>query len=248
MAVIGVVVVDVHVAFTDAFAALLSTSADLRVVGAAFDTASAVAAVRRLHPDVATVDLDLAGTDGVDVVAAVHALAPDLAITIVTGVKNPQRAITAIWSGATSWVAKEDSTTTLFDVLRRAAAGESSFPPALLGQILRTLVASGDSRSLRTGALSTLSQRESDVLLCLVEGLDRRATAERLHLSVNTVRTHIQNIFEKLGAHSTLEAVALAVSAGARRHCGHTEASTDRPRPGCHGLRKGHAAGAQGDC
>jgi len=133
MAVIGVVVVDVHVAFTDAFAALLSTSADLRVVGAAFDTASAVAAVRRLHPDVATVDLDLAGTDGVDVVAAVHALAPDLAITIVTGVKNPQRAITAIWSGATSWVAKEDSTTTLFDVLRRAAAGESSFPPALLG-------------------------------------------------------------------------------------------------------------------
>jgi len=57
---------------------------------------------------------------------------------------------------------------------------------------------------------------ESDVLLCLVEGLDRRATAERLHLSVNTVRTHIQNIFEKLGAHSTLEAVALAVSAGAR--------------------------------
>ena len=216
MAVIGVVVVDVQTTFTDAIAALLSTSEDLRVVGAAHDAASAITAVRRLNPDVVTVDLDFAGVESVDVVAAIHAAAPDLAITVVTGVKNPRDAITAIWSGATSWVAKEDTASTLFDVLRCAAAGGSSFPPVLLGQILRTLVAQGDPRRLGSGAFSALSRRESDVLLCLVEGLDRRETAKRLHLSVNTVRTHAQSIFAKLGAHSTLEAVALAVSAGVR--------------------------------
>ena len=223
MAVIGVVVVDVQTAFTDAITALLSTSEDLRVVGAAHDTASAIAAVQRLQPDVVTVDLGFAGGDGLDVVQAVHASAPDVAITIVTGVKNPRQALTAIWSGATSWVAKEDTATTLFDVLRVAAAGGSSFPPVLLGQILRTLVAQGDARRSGNGVLSELSPRESDVLLCLVEGLDRRETAERLHLSVNTVRTHAQSIFGKLGAHSTLEAVALAIAAGVRAPL--------RPRP-----------------
>lgn len=216
MAPIGVVVVDDQLAFTDAFAALLSTAEDLRVVGVAFDAASAVAAVRRLRPDVVTVDLELAGADGAAVVAEIHAAAPHLAITVVTGVNNPQRAITAIWNGATAWVSKEDSATTLFDVLRLAAAGESSFPPALLGQILRVLVARGDPRRLRSGPLAALTRREYEVLLCLVEGLDRKSTANRLHLSVNTVRTHVQSILVKLGAHSTLEAVAVAFAEGVR--------------------------------
>ncbi len=216
MAVIGVLVVDGHRAFTDAFTALLSTSEDLRVVGSALDAASAIAAVRRLRPDVVTVDLDLAGVSGADVVAAIHAAAPDLAITIVSSVANAPNAITAVCNGAMSWVAKEDTATTLFRVLRCAAAGGSSFPPALLGQILRTLVAQGDPQRMGSGAFASLSQRESEVLFCLIEGLDRRETAERLHLSVNTIRTHAQSIFAKLGAHSTLEAVALAVSAGVR--------------------------------
>lgn len=216
MAVIGVLVVDGHRAFTDAFTALLSTSEDLRVVGSASDAASAIAAVHRLRPQVVTVDLDLAGVHGADVVAAIHAAAPDLAITVVTSIDNALHAISAVCSGAMSWVAKEDTAATLFHVLRCAAGGGSFFPPVLLGQILRTLVAHGDPQRLGSGALAALSRRESEVLLCLVEGLDRRETAERLHLSVNTIRTHAQSIFGKLGAHSTLEAVALAVSAGVR--------------------------------
>lgn len=211
-----VLVVDDQPAFTDALAALLATEPSVHVVGVAFDAASAVAAARRLRPDVVTVDLEMGGADGAAVVAAIHAADPRAAITVVSGVVNPHRAIAAIWSGARAWVSKDDCAATLFDVVRRAAVGESCFPPALLGQVLQMLVADGAAHRPRPGRLASLTSREYDVLLCLVEGLDRKATADRLRLSVNTVRTHVQSIFAKLHAHNTLEAVAVALDEGVR--------------------------------
>lgn len=214
MAPLRVLVVDHHVAFADGLAALLSAADDLQLVGVASDASSAVAAAVRLRPDVVTVDVgDTADTA---VVAEIHAAAPRAAIAVLGSIGGPQRAISAIRGGATAWVSKEDSAATLFDVLRGAAAGESYFPPAILGDVLRVLVADYDPRQARHGRLAPLTPREHDVLLCLVEGLDRRTCAKRLHMSVNTVRTHVQNLFSKLEVHTTLEAVAVALAEGVR--------------------------------
>lgn len=208
-----VFVLDGQPAFADALAALFSRAEDLQVVGAASDLAVAVPAIRQLRPDVVTVDVD---ADRADVVALVHEAHPRAAIVVVTTAENPRQALQAIWSGATAWASKTNCAQDLLDVVRIAANGNSSFPPQLLGGVLRELVGPGGPLPVRTGALAALTPREHDVLLCLVEGLDRKACAERLHLSVNTVRTHVQSMFAKLDVHNTLEAVAAALDAGIR--------------------------------
>ncbi|MDX6253785.1 MAG: hypothetical protein QOJ11_119 [Frankiales bacterium] len=206
-------VLDEQPAFADALAALLSTAEDLHVVGAASDLTVAMPMIRALRPDVVTVDVD---GGRVDVVAQVHEAYPRAAVVVVTTADSPRRAIQAIWSGATAWASKTNCAQDLLDVVRIAANGESYFPPQLLAGVLRELVGPGGPIPQQRGALATLTPRENDVLLCLVEGLDRKASAQRLRLSVNTVRTHVQSLFAKLHVHNTLEAVAVALDAGVR--------------------------------
>jgi NarL family two-component system response regulator LiaR len=223
-----VFVVDEQPAFADALAALLSTAEDLRVVGSASEPAVAVAAIRALRPDVVTVDVD---GGRVDVVAQVHEACPRAAIVVVTTTDSPRQAVQAIWNGATAWASKTNPAQDLLDVVRIAADGHSSFPPELLAGVFRELVGPGGPIPRQRGALAALTPREHDVLLCLVEGLDRKASAKRLRLSVNTVRTHVQSLFAKLHVHNTLEAVAVALDAGIRppsTASGHSVASSSR--------------------
>jgi DNA-binding NarL/FixJ family response regulator len=207
------VVVDEQQAFGEALAALLSTAPDLQVVAVCSDLTSAVAQVRRLRPRVITVDVT-GGSAGA--VARLHEAHPDAAVVVVTGCESGCLALQAIWNGATAWASKNDGAAALFEVIRIAAEGGSWFPPHVLNEVLRELAGTPGTRLLQPGPLGALTPREFDVLCCLVEGLDRKASARRLVLSVNTVRTHVQSLFSKLGVHNTLEAVAVALDAGLR--------------------------------
>jgi DNA-binding NarL/FixJ family response regulator len=95
-------------------------------------------------------------------------------------------------------------------VIRGVARGETWLPPAESGNVLRLLMAERQQQEDNDGLLAALTPREREVLACLAEGAGRREVAERLHLSANTVRTHLQNLMAKLGVHSTLEAVAMS--------------------------------------
>jgi DNA-binding NarL/FixJ family response regulator len=102
----------------------------------------------------------------------------------------------------------------LLVAIRGAPHGHSWFPPAMLGRMLPLLARNG-AADRDDEPLAALTDRERQVLECMVDGLDRRAIAARLCLSVNTVRTHVQAVLAKLQVHSSLEAVALALAAGA---------------------------------
>jgi DNA-binding NarL/FixJ family response regulator len=95
-------------------------------------------------------------------------------------------------------------------VIRGVARGETWLPPTEAGDVLRLLLQDQERRRDNNRLLSSLTPREWEVLTCLAEGAGRREVAEQLHLSANTVRTHMQNIMAKLGVHSTLEAVAIS--------------------------------------
>jgi DNA-binding NarL/FixJ family response regulator len=107
-------------------------------------------------------------------------------------------------------VRKNESLQYLLQVIRGVARGETWLPPAETGQVLGYLMADQDRRQDNDRLLAALTPREREVLACLAEGAGRREVAEQLHLSANTVRTHLQNLMAKLGVHSTLEAVALS--------------------------------------
>ena len=95
-------------------------------------------------------------------------------------------------------------------MIRGVAKGETWLPPAAVGRVLRSLIQDQERRRENDELLAALTPREREVLTCLAEGAGRREVAERLHLSANTVRTHLQNLMTKLGVHSTLEAVAMS--------------------------------------
>ena len=108
--------------------------------------------------------------------------------------------------------AKGESLAYLLQVIRGVAAGETWLPPAQMGAVLRLLLQEQKQQRESDQLLASLTPREREVLACLAEGAGRRDVAERLNLSANTVRTHLQNLMAKLGVHSTLEAVAVTRS------------------------------------
>ncbi len=116
--------------------------------------------------------------------------------------------VAAIQAGANAWVRKDESGEHLLQVIGRVARGETWVPPSELGQVFRLLLSELE-RMHEEDPLAALTHRERDVLLHMAKGADRKEVAERLHLSVNTVRTHMQSLMAKLGVHSALEAVAV---------------------------------------
>jgi DNA-binding NarL/FixJ family response regulator len=212
VAVLSVLVVDDHAVFADALQARLSRESDLGPVQVAYGAAEARAKVTRTPPAVAVLDLLLAdGESGLDVAEAIRQTSPPTKIIILTAVESVGDVVTGLMLGVRAWLPKTIEVGHLVRVIKGVTVGEAWLAPALLGRVLTDLVAGACP-----DPLDGLTTRERQVLQCMVDGLTRAEIAQRLHLSVNTVRTHTQNVIAKLGAHSTLESVALALRKGLR--------------------------------
>jgi DNA-binding NarL/FixJ family response regulator len=124
--------------------------------------------------------------------------------------RDPEEIVRAIRAGADGWVGKDEPIARLIDVIRGVALGETLLPQDQTGEVLRLLARGRDRDEEGDGQLLTsLTDREREVLLCLAEGIRRGDVAKRLQISPHTVRTHLQNLMAKLGVHTTLEAVTL---------------------------------------
>jgi DNA-binding NarL/FixJ family response regulator len=209
---ISVFVIDQERTFTDALAARLEAEADVAVVAAVHSRTPAQSLIVARHADVILLDADLPDN------AAVH-LCEELAsrpeaphVVMLSCSSEPERIVAAMRAGAAAWVRKDASLEHLLRVVRGAARGETWLPPAETGKVLRLLMQDQDKQRENDGLLEALTPREREVLFHLADGAGRQDVAERLNVSANTVRTHLQNLMAKLGVHSTLEAVALTRS------------------------------------
>ena len=128
---------------------------------------------------------------------------------MLSAASDAQRIVAAVRAGVAAWVRKDESIDHLLRVIRGVARGETWLPPTELGGVLRLLIEDKDDRQDHDELLAALTPREREVLFHLVQGAGRKEVAERLQLSANTVRTHLQSLMGKLGVHSTLEVVAL---------------------------------------
>jgi DNA-binding NarL/FixJ family response regulator len=219
MTQISVVVVDGQRTFADALASRLAAEPGLSLVA----TAESAVAARRLlvgrQVDILLLDSGL--TDGLHLTSELACLRstsqPSLQVIMLGAVPEPARMVEAIRTGIAGWVPKEESIEQLLGAVRGVVRGETWFPGTVVGPILRLLIYERDERQASVEhPLGSLTPREREVLSFLVEGIGRREVAERMHLSANTVRSHLQNLMAKLGVHTTLEAVALARQAQPR--------------------------------
>jgi len=135
-------------------------------------------------------------------------------VVMLTCVEDVQRTVAAVRAGSVVWVSKDAPSSQLVEAVRVAVRGEGFMEPGLLADVLQELAAARGREEVGAEMLGHLTGRELEVLQCLVDGLDRAAIAQKMYLTTNTVRTHVQHTLGKLAAHSSLEAVAIA------RRCG----------------------------
>jgi len=201
-AVIRVLLVDDHQMVAESVRRGLEREGDMAIVGVLHSGNEVMAAVAGLSPDVVVLDFALPDTDGVAVTREVLADAPDTKILLLAGAGDEELVAAAVNAGCVGYLEKSMPFSDLAQGIRRANRGEFVLSAAQLSNVLRSQAGAPE--------VDLLTRRETEILGLMSEGMVNRVIADRLNVSVDTVRTHVQNILGKLGAHSRLEAVAEA--------------------------------------
>ncbi|HUR18783.1 MAG TPA: response regulator transcription factor [Acidimicrobiales bacterium] len=217
-----VLLVDDHRAFAEAVAFRLEYEPELEVVGVAASRADAESYLRTTAVDVLVVDLRLGAEDGLELASAARQAVPGLQVVVLSHVDDVALATAALRAGALSFLSTETTSHDLVAALKSAGRGEMWLAPAMLEAVIRHLLEAAQGAASWRPPFSLLTPREIEVLNCMARGMSCAAIAEQLSLSTHTVRSHVQNMLNKLNVHSGLEAVALARRAGV----------VDAPEPG----------------
>jgi two-component system, NarL family, nitrate/nitrite response regulator NarL len=163
--------------------------------------------------DVVLTDMGLPDKDGVELTRELKALYPDVRVILLTVFDEPARVLAAICAGADGYLLKSSTSQELIDQLDLVVRQGAPISTAIAGTVLR-LVREGNNERLGTRALPRdlgLTQRQLTVLSSLVEGLSYREIGERLAISIDTVRSHIRQIYAALQVHNVAEAVSYAL-------------------------------------
>jgi two-component system response regulator DesR len=184
-----------------ALSALLGLEPDFEVVAEVADGAAAVAAATGHRPDVALLDIEMPGMDGIEATARIHRALPGTRVLILTTFGRPGYLRRAMDAGARGFVVKDAPAADLAAAVRRVHAGETVVDPALA------------VASLGRGP-SPLTERECDVLRAAADGASVADIATRLHLSAGTVRNYLSNAIGKTGTRNRTEAAHTAQANG----------------------------------
>jgi DNA-binding NarL/FixJ family response regulator len=206
MGPIRVVIVDDHAMVAESLKRLLEAEHDMQVVALAVNVAGAIEAARMCQPDVMVMDYGLPDGDGVSATTLIRNELPRMKVLLLTGASSAEVVAAALDAGCVGYVEKTNAAASLTSAVRSVHAGEAVLPQAKLGSLL----ARGDVGGI-------LTKRERDILTRVESGASNKAIAAELTVSLNTVRTHVQSILKKLGAHSKLQAVSMAREQGVLR-------------------------------
>jgi DNA-binding NarL/FixJ family response regulator len=200
---VEVLIVEDHLAVRKGLELLLRDHG-MRIAGVAADVREARGLIERRRFDVALVDVALGEGSGIELVRELHADRPDARTVLYTGTSDPSLLEEAANAGAEGFVLKSAPPAELISAIETVAGGG-----AYVDTSLASVLASGVS----SAEVADLSGREREILDLLADGLTGEEAAEQLHLSPETVRTHVRNAMNKLGARTRVHAVALAIRA-----------------------------------
>ena len=205
---IRVLIVDDHDVVASSLSMVLQAEPDLRIVGRAGTIDGARRELVLTTPDVMVLDHRLPDGDGVAAIRELRALCPSMHVVMLTASTADHVLVAAIEAGVTGFLSKASGIDDLIAAVRAAAVGESVISPELMVRLVNR------AQPVNRGRQIPLTEREREVLALVAEGLSNAAIADRLGVSVHTVRNHIASLSGKLGAHSKLEALSIAVHQG----------------------------------
>jgi NarL family two-component system response regulator LiaR len=207
---IRIVVVEDHTLVREGVIAMLEAHDDFEVIGQTDNGRDAIDLVDSKEPDVVLLDLRLPGMDGLQVLREIKSRVPGTRVIVLTVHDEEGYVGEALRAGADGYMLKTITHQELAHAVRRVMQGEAMLHPAVAKKVLEEFAA------LTKGGRPTgqLSARERDVVKLLAQGMSNKQIARRLEIGVETVKTHVSSILEKLGAQDRTQAVVLALKRG----------------------------------
>lgn len=211
---VRVLLVDDHALFREGLAMIVAAQPDMQVVGEASDGLEAIVKAAALKPDLALLDIQMPGCDGLEAARQIKKARPETVIVMLTVRDDEEKLFEAIKNGAQGYLLKNIHANELVAMLRAALAGEAAITPRLAGRMLEEFRRLSTQAPATDGENVELSPRELDVLAQVAQGRTDKEIAASLSLSVHTVKTHLRSILGKLQVSGRREAARLARAKG----------------------------------
>jgi len=187
---------------------LISGSEGFQCVGAFEDCLDLLKNIVDTKPDVVLMDIQMPGINGIEAVRMLREKYPDLKILMQTIFEDNEKIFQSILAGASGYILKNTSPSRILDFIKETYEGGAPMSPSVATKVLKIVASQSTPETVNT---FNLSEREKEVLSCLVKGMSYKLIADACFISIDTVRGHIRNIYEKLHVHSKGEAIATAI-------------------------------------
>ncbi|MBA4407491.1 DNA-binding response regulator [bacterium] len=208
---IKVAIIEDNNTIREGLAALINGTTGYSCVGSYGDCESFLSKLSTLDVDVVLMDIGLPGMSGIDGIAKAKKIKPELNILMLTVYEDSQSVFKALCAGACGFLVKKTPPSRLLDAIKDASEGGAPMSSLIARQVINVF---RQSQGKAPEEKTNLSSREIEVLTSLSNGNNYQEIADRLFISVDTVRHHIRNIYRKLHVHSQSEAVAKAIRKG----------------------------------
>ncbi|WP_420034335.1 response regulator [Streptomyces sp. cg28] len=214
---IKVLIADDQMMVREGFSVLLGAMPDIEVVGEAVNGIEAVARVRDLAPDVVLMDIRMPEMNGIDATREIAAAGTATKVLVLTTFDLDEYVYEALRAGASGFLLKDASARQLADGVRVVASGEALLAPSVTRRLITEFSKLSDTPKLpaaqNPGAYGELTDRETEVLVLIAQGLSNSEIAERLVVAESTIKTHVSRILVKLGLRDRTQAAVFAYEA-----------------------------------
>jgi len=213
---IRILLADDQSLFREALRMLISSQADLEVVGEAANGAEAVKLADSFRPNVVLMDLQMPVMNGVAATRQLHSTQPDCHVIALTTFDGDEYIFDCLRAGAVGYLLKDAPSEILFAAIRAAARGESFLQPSVTTRVLAEFTRLSDQPVASVTLVEPLSDREHEILRLIAKGSTNREIAEALFITEGTVKNHVTNILSKLDVRDRTQAALKARELGYR--------------------------------
>ena len=209
---IRLMLVDDHPVVISGIKNSLADARQIKVVGEVMDGSKVVSAVQKLAPDVLLLDIAMPGMNGLQITRRLAKTSPRVKVVAFTMHDDKEYILEVVHSGAKGYILKDTSTSELIHAIEMVSKGSTFFSPSVSQTLLDEEYAVKAKH--KTPTVSQLTERESEVLALIADGLSNKRIADKLKVSIRTIQTHRQKIMKKLDIHTAVDLTRFAIARG----------------------------------